>query len=78
MGVKYALNLSDEGRILSATFQKYASENMPIVDTLPDGDISEYLYLDGEYIHDPLPLPEPPKEEETTDDVLNALLGVTE
>ena len=76
--MKYALNLDENGRILSATFEKYAAENMPLVDTLPEGDISEYLYQNGEYIHDPIPVPEQPKTEATTDDVLNALLGVTE
>ena len=76
--MKYALNLNEDGRILSATYEKYAAENMPIVDTLPEGDISDYVYRNGEYIHDPLPKPEQPKEEATTDDVLNALLGVTE
>ena len=76
--MKYALNLNEDGRILSATYEKYAAENMPIVDTLPEGDLYEYIYQNGEYIHDPLPKPEQPKEESTTDDVLNALLGVTE
>lgn len=75
--MKYALNLNEDGRILSATSEKYAAENMPLVDTLPEGDISEYLYRNGEYIHDPLPEPETPKEA-TANDVLNALLGVTE
>ena len=56
--MKYALNLYEDGRIHSATFEKYATENMPLVDTLPEGDISEYLYQNGEYIHDPLPVPE--------------------
>jgi hypothetical protein len=76
--MKYALNLNEDGRILSATYEKYAAESMPVVDTLPEGDIYEYIYQNGEYIHDPLPKPEQPKEEATTDDVLNALLGVTE
>lgn len=75
--MKYALNLSEDGRILSATFEKYAVENMPLVDILPDGDISEYIYRNGEYIHDPLPKPEI-VERITTDDVLNTLLGVSE
>ena len=75
--MKYALNLSEDGRILSATFEKYAVENMPLVDILPDGDISEYIYRNGEYIHDPFPEPEI-VERITTDDVLNTLLGVSE
>ena len=78
---KYALNIAEDGRILSATFEKYASENTPLVDTLPDGDISEYRYVNGGYIYDPRP--EPTTESlsgttVTTDDVLNTLLGVTE
>ena len=51
----YALNLSDDGRILSVTFDKYAPAEQPRVEALPDGDITEYRYVDGEYIHDPLP-----------------------
>jgi hypothetical protein len=76
--MKYALNLAEDGRILSATYEQYAPIGAVIVDALPDGDISEYLYIDGAYIHDPLPEPEQPEAEPTTDDVLNALLGVTE
>lgn len=74
----YALNLSEDGRILSATYPEYAPEDAVIVETLPDGDISDYLYIDGGFSYDPLPEPEQPKTEATTDDVLNALLGVTE
>lgn len=80
---KYALNIGEDNRILSATYEEYAVEGMPIVDALPSGetpeenDISNYRYVDGEYIYDPLPQPEPPAPAETTDDVLNALLGIT-
>lgn len=73
---KYALNLAEDGRILSATYEQFAVGAMPIVETLPDGDISEYRYVDGEYIHDPLPKPKPVAEP-TTDEILNAMLGVT-
>ena len=74
--MKYALNLGEDGRILSATFEKYAAENMPLVDALPDGDVSDYIYQNGEYIYNPLPEPEK-VEIVTTADVLNALLGVS-
>lgn len=74
--MKYALNLNEQGRILSATFEKYATDSMVLVDTLPTGDISEYIYQNGEYVHDPIPVPEK-VESASTDDVLNALLGVT-
>lgn len=56
--MKYALNLAEDGRILSATYEEYASDDNVLVDELPDGDISEYLYVNGQYIHDPLPEPE--------------------
>ena len=80
---KYALNIrADDNRILSATYEEYAVEGMPIVDALPSGetpeenDIGNYKYIDGEYVFDPIPQPEPPEPTETTDDVLNALLGI--
>ena len=55
----YALNLAEYNRILSATFEEYATADMPKVDTLPDGDITDYLYVDGQYVYEPLPEPEP-------------------
>lgn len=52
----YALNLDPEtGRILSATEDQYGVEGQPRVEELPEGDISEYLYVDGEYVYSPLP-----------------------
>lgn len=80
---KYALNIrADDNRILSATYEEYAVEGMPIVDALPSGetpeenDIGNYKYVDGEYVYDPLPAPPEPEPIETADDVLNALLGI--
>lgn len=98
----YALNLSEDNRILSVCVVipigyvdkqgnptndeengipiydivdgKY--NDMPIVETFPDDDVSNYLYVDGEYIYDPLPEPEPIEPEPTTDEVLNVLLGL--
>lgn len=78
----YALNLAEDGRILSATEDKYGTEGQPRVATLPSGetpeenDISNYRYVDNAFVYDPLPQPEPPAPAETTDDVLNALLGI--
>ena len=77
--MKYAINLDENNRILSATFEAYADKSCIIVNDLPDGNISDYLYQNGEYIYDPLPDPEPePDREPTADEILNALLGVTE
>lgn len=72
---KYALNLDADGRILSATYEAYATKNMPIVDTLPDNDIIDYKYIDGEFIYEPLPEPIQPQEP-TIDDIIDTLLGI--
>ena len=81
---RYALSLAEDGRILHATYEELATEGMPIVDALPEGDIYEYLYVDGQYVHNPLPEPEPeerPTQEERIaelETMLNTLLGVSE
>ena len=51
----YALNLSEDNRILSVTYDEYAPENQPRVETLPEGNIVEYKFITGEFIHEPLP-----------------------
>ena len=49
----YALNINNEtNRILSATFSKYATNDAIIVDTLPDDNITDYLYINGKYVYD--------------------------
>lgn len=72
----YSLNLDKDGRILSACVCLEGFEYENVVDTLPDGSISDYKYIGGEYVYDPLPEPEPQPEEPTIDDVLDALLGI--
>ena len=69
----YALNLDTDGRILSATFEKYAPPEQPRVETLPDGDVLDYRYVDGGYVHDPLPVPEPQPAEPTAEEDLQAM-----
>ena len=59
--MKYALNLAEDGRILSATYPQYAPKDAVTVDELPEGDISDYLYVDGQYVYDPIPEPEQPE-----------------
>ena len=68
--MKYALNLAEDGRILSATFERFAADGNAIVDALPEGDISEYRYVNGEFVHEPLPAPEAAEAEPTTEEVL--------
>lgn len=60
----YALNLDENGRILSVTLEKYAPKDATLVETLPDGNVADYLYVEGEYVYDPLPEPEQPEQPE--------------
>lgn len=76
--MKYALNLAEDGRVLSATYPKYAPDSAVQVDELPKENLSDYIYHDGSFIYDPLPKSEQPVAQPTTDEVLNALLGVNE
>ena len=60
----YALNLDPETyRVLSVTEDQYGAEGQPRTDALPEGDVSDYLYVNGQYVYDPLPRdPEQPDE----------------
>lgn len=73
MEKEYALSLAKDGRILSVTYPEYASENAIIVGTLPEGDKSDYRYIDGQFILDPLPKPEPPAPTQTTEERIKTL-----
>lgn len=67
--MKYALNLAENKRILSAcvVLSNGNYDSMQIVDYLPEGNLFEYRFeldenldtneLTWEYIHDPLPEP---------------------
>ena len=74
----YALNLNSDNRILSVTFDQYAPSSQPRVDTLPDGDVNDYLFVNGEYVYEPVPVPPTPEPQPTADEILDALLGVEE
>ncbi len=64
--MSYALNIDpDSGRVLSATFPQYAPETAPRVDTLPDGNLAYYIFVDGELVYSPSPVEYP----RTTEDV---------
>ena len=83
----YALNLNKEtNRILSATYSEYASTDSIIVDYLPDGNISDYIYwvdenldtgeLSWGYDYEPLPEPVPTVEQQIAS--LKAELSATD
>lgn len=71
---RYGLVLDENNRIVDAPVQRYAPEGAIIVEELPDGDFRDYLYIDGEYVYDPLPRPEPvdPEPEGSVWDELDA------
>ena len=72
----YALNLSEDNRILSVTYDEYAPESQPRVETLPEGDVTDYKYENGKYIYEPLPKPEPSTEPSQLD-ILEAQVTYT-
>lgn len=83
----YAINIDENNRILRVTFVEYAEPDSILVENRPEDlvpadaskkekDCTNYLYIDGEYIYDPLPEPEPIEPEPTADEVLNVLLGI--
>lgn len=49
--MKYALSINNEtNAVRSATYEQFAWEGCVIVDHLPDGDITDYDYIDGDYV----------------------------
>ncbi len=56
--MNYALNLAEDGRVLSATYPQYAPNGATVVNSLPEGNISDYRYVNGEFVFEPLPQPE--------------------
>lgn len=71
---RYGLVLDENNRIIDVPVQRYAPADAIIVDELPDGDFRDYLYVNGEYVYDPLPRPEPvdPEPERSVWDELDA------
>jgi len=72
----YALNLGEGGRILSAcvVLPTGSYGGMPQAGHLPEGDVSDYRYEGGEYVRDPLPVPEPPEEVPTAEEDIQGLV----
>lgn len=73
--MKYALNLADDKRILSAcvVLPNGNYDGMPITDTIPDDNVSDYLYSNGEYVYEPLPAPDPVEPTPTPEERIAAL-----
>ena len=81
----YAINIDEDKRILRVTFEEFAETDSILVEYRPEDLVPEdaslkeknarnYLYVDGEYIYDPPPEPEPIEAEPTAEDMMNAML----
>ena len=59
--MKYALNLASDNRILSAcvALPRGTYNGMPIVETLPVEEVTDFFYVNGSYVYDPIPRPKP-------------------
>lgn len=70
----HVLNLAEDNRILSAweVIEGQNYDGMLTVNTLPEGDITNYKYINNEYVYDPLPEPEPIEPKPTQLDTLEA------
>lgn len=73
--IRYAVNIDDKKRVQRITYEKYKDEESIVTDTIPEGNASDYKYIDGSYIYDPLPNPEPAPQEPTAEELLNIILG---
>ena len=74
----FALCLENDRILAAVVALPCTPPSMPRVDALPEGDINDWLFVDNKFVYDPLPRPEPPTPEPTADEILDALLGVTE
>lgn len=86
----YALNLDTENRILSVCECVEGMEYDIVIESFPDDNVRDYKYINGEFIHDPLPTPEPTAQEPTVEEdtlsmlvdheerIINLELGLTE
>ena len=69
---KYSLNLDTDGRILSVGECIEGIEYDVVVESFPNANVGDYKYINGEYVHDPLPKSE--KEPTVEEDTLSMLI----
>lgn len=71
----FRLKINDDGRILYACKELPGNDysHLTAVDTLPEGDVTDWLCIDGQYIYDPLPEQEQAEPARTTEERLTEL-----
>lgn len=71
---KYALYLDSDSRILSVTYDEFAPPEYPRVSELPSGDVTDYKYVNEQFIHSPRPHPpqppQPPEPGDTSEEII--------
>lgn len=69
------LNLGEDGRVLSTSVCRDDAQGAKIVprELLPDGDVTQYRYVNGAFVYDPLPEPEPEAPAPTAEERIAAL-----
>lgn len=69
------LELGEDGRVVSVAWYRVPPAGALIVprSALPEGDVTQYRYVDGAFVHDPLPEPEPEPEPPTAEERIAAL-----
>lgn len=70
--LKYAIHLDEEKRIDGFTYEQRADDSYIIVNTLPDGDPTDYKYINGKYVYDPEQKPDPPEPQPTLEERMDA------
>ena len=70
--MKYALNLAEDGRVLSVTYQQYAPKDAVLVTEFPK-PVTDYRYVEGQFVYDPLPQKEEPEAQPSQEERINAL-----
>lgn len=67
--------LGDDGRVLHAAWYRVPPAGAVIVprSALPEGDVTQYRYVNGEFVHDPMTEPEPEPDTQTAEERIAAL-----
>ena len=58
----YGLTLDNDNRIKAiGIYHEGFPDDVVVVDTIPEGDHMDYLYVNGQYVYSPLPKPPEPE-----------------
>lgn len=84
----YTINIDEDNRILRVGFEEYAEPDSILVEKRPEDlvpvdatekekDARNWLYIDGEYIYDPLPEKPDPEAQPSQLDLIEAQVTYT-